>query len=350
MAGFDSGATLAERMRAHAADSTHLYGELMRALADDWDAGGPVRSICRGWEESPQGTVLQLRLLAGLFRIVLTGRAPQLVPYYPCLGGTAPPSQAWPQVREVLVDNVDELHDALAIAPQTNEVGRSGALLLGLFESVRRSGRRRVRLLEVGASAGLNLLVDRFRFEQAAWSFGPADSPLVFRDMFIGDVEPEEFEIVERRGCDLHPVDITTDEGRLRLRSFVWPFQPERHERLMSALEVAAQCPVEVDPFPAGEWLEDQLARGTDGDVLTVVWHSVTRMYWPPEETRRVDATVAAAARRGPVAHVAMEHAPDVMSGADLTLSGIGSDGRPSFVEQTLATVADHGIPVTVHA
>jgi hypothetical protein len=63
------------------------------------------------------GAVIQLRLLAGVFRLVLTGRAPELVRFYPCLGGTAPPSQAWPVMRNVIAAHIDELHAALAVAP-----------------------------------------------------------------------------------------------------------------------------------------------------------------------------------------------------------------------------------------
>ena len=76
-------------------------------------------------------------------------------------------------MRPVLSAHVDELHAALDIAPQTNEVGRSTALVVGLFAAVRRSGLTRVRLLDRGASAGLNLLVDQIRFVGEGWSFGP---------------------------------------------------------------------------------------------------------------------------------------------------------------------------------
>jgi hypothetical protein len=128
-------------------------------MADDWDAGGPVREVCRGYEHAPRGAVVHLRLLAGVFRLVLTGRAPELVRFYPCLGGTAPASQVWPVMRHEIGAHVEEMHAALAVPPQTNEVGRSAALLAGLFDLVATSGVRRIRLLELGASAGLNLLL-----------------------------------------------------------------------------------------------------------------------------------------------------------------------------------------------
>jgi hypothetical protein len=340
---FESGATLAERMRAHAGDDEHLYGHLMRAMADDWDSGGPVRDICAGWESAPSGSVVQLRLLGGLFRLVLRGEAPELTPYYPCLGGTAPPEEAWPAVREVLAAHVAELRTALAVAPQTNEPGRSAALLVGLFAAVRSAGIADVRLLELGASAGLNLLVDRYRIEGDGWAHGPADSRVRLAGAVKGQVETAAFEIVERRGCDLSPVDPRSDEGRLRLRSFVWPWQLDRHERLAAALDVAAAHPVEVDEAGAAGWLATRLAGPPRPSSLTVVWQSVTRMYWPREETERVDALVREAADRMPIAQLAMEY-PVVGPATGAVLTMTLGDGR----HEELADVADHGIPVTV--
>ena len=101
-AHWEVGETLADRFRAHASDSQHLYGYAMRGMAEDWDAGGPTRMACRGYETAPRGALIQLRLLAGVFRLVLTGQAPELIRFYPCLGGTAPPSEAWPVMREVI--------------------------------------------------------------------------------------------------------------------------------------------------------------------------------------------------------------------------------------------------------
>lgn len=332
-------------MRAHAGDRSHLYAVLERAMADDWEAGGPVREICREWEDAPRGAVVELRLLAGVFRLVLTGRAPELVPYYPCLGGQEPASQAWPLVRRTLEAHIDELSDALQVAPQTNEVGRSAALLVGMFSAVSSTGLRTVRLLELGASGGLNLLLDHFRFESPGWSFGPESSPLVLRDSVVGDVTPVPFDIAERRGCDLEPVDATSADGQLRLRSFIWPFHPDRHARLAAALEIAARHPVTVDRAGAGEWLEHQLGRHVDDDVVTVVWQSITEQYWSPEETQRVRRALASA-RRGPVVRVSMEFpVGDDPGPPELIVAGPDGDAP-----RRLATVGDHGIPVTLLA
>ena len=347
MVAFDAGGTLAERFRSHMGDAPTVYGYAMRGMADDWEAGGVTREVCRGWEDSPTGTVVQLRYLAGVFRIVLRGEAPELAAFYPCLGGQRPASEVWPVMRSVVAAHVPELQAALPVVPQTNEPGRSAVLLLGLFEAVRRHGIRRIRLLELGASAGLNLYVDRFRYAGPGWAWGPPDSPLMLATE-APQVAPEDVEIVARRGCDLDPVDPTTAEGADRLRSFVWPWHVSRHERLADAIAVAraeqsAGRAAVVDRAGAGTWLDEQLSTPSP-DALTVVWQSITRMYWPPEEGHRVDALIAAARTRMPLTHITMEHPDQVVDGQVVHArhAALAVDG------DVLGEVHPHGIPVWV--
>lgn len=365
MVGFDRGQTLAERFRAHAGEQTHLYGHLLRGMADDLDACGPVRDIVRGYEHAPTGAVIQLRLLAGIFRLVLTGRAPTLRPYYACLGGEEPPATAWAVARPVVAKHREELHTALAIAPQTNEVGRAVALLVGLLDLATTTGIRRVRLLELGASAGLNQLLDRFRITGEGWVWGPTASPVQLLDAVQGPlpVGPltdgvrlptapgDRIEIVAARGCDLDPVDATSTEGRLRLTSFVWPFDVHRHERLAGALRLAAAHPPIVDRASAADWLAVQLADAPDPDVLTVVWHSITQLYWPASEIAAVNAHLDAYGRRHRVAEVGLEYPPDAdrTAGPEVRTVLWSGDGAPPR-ERLLGTAHDHGIPVRLTA
>jgi len=339
MSAFE-GETLADRFRNHFGHRDHLYGALLAGMADDWEVGGVTREIFDGWEDAPARQFPQLRMLAGLFRIVLRGDAPQLEGFYPALGGDLDPDEAWPVVRPVLGAHADELHESLREAPQTNEPARTAALLVGLAEAVRRTGLRRVRLLEPGASAGLGLLVDRYRFVGDGWSAGPAASRLVVEGCGAAGFVPEPVEVVDRRGCDVAPVDAATDEGATHLTSFVWPWQLERHARLAAALEVARAHPVVVDEAPASSWVAQRLAEPVDHDVLTVVWHSVTRLYWPPEETAAMTAAVEGARARIPVAHVAMEHAWSGRPGDDARMPLLTVD------DDVVATCDHHGPPI----
>jgi len=341
MVTWDRGDTLAARFRSHAGNASHLYGHAMRGMADDWEAGGPVRVVCAGYEQAQSGSALPLRLLAGVFRLVLTDQAPDLVPFYPCLGGRADPAEAWPVLRSVIARYPTELRAALEVPPQTNEVGRSVALLAGLFDVVAASGVLQIRLLELGASAGLNLHLDRFGFRGPDWAFGDHRSPVTFDNPIAGAVHVVPFTIADRRGCDLHPVDPTSPEGRLLLTSFVWPFHVARHQRLAGALQVASRHPVSVDQAGAAAWLADQHTESADG-ALPVVWHSISQLYWSNAEIADVEAILANYGARHPLARVTMEFAGGIKPEVRTTLWRPGEEPR----RRLLGTADDHGPPI----
>ena len=344
--------TLADRFREHAAGCDRmgapLYAELMRGMAADWDAAGAVREICAGWEDAPESAVVQLRLLGGLTRLVLTGQAPELVPFYRNLGGDRPAPGAWTVAQDIVAAHAGPLRDDLSVVPQTNEVGRTAPLVVALSAARAGTGLGQVRLLEVGASAGLNLLVDQYRIGFGSWWWGPADSPVVLEDVADAEVAPAAVEIVDRRGCDLHPVDPLSEEGALRLRSFVWPDHIARYHRLDRALDIVARMPVTVDEAEATPWLRARLAEAPDPGVLTVVWHSVVWQYLTAEARADAEEAIAEASGRMPLVHAQME--PEDLARANrspLTLTtyhGGVADSR------LLAEVPAHGFPVRMAA
>lgn len=341
----DEKTSLSRQFRDHFGHRDHLYGVLLDELAKDLDEGGPTAEICANHMGALRGDAIQLRLLAGIFRIVLRGEAPELVPFHASLGGTAEPGDAWPVLRPVLASHVTELRRALDLAPQTNEVGRSACLAVGLFEAVRRHGLRKIRLLEPGASAGLNLNVDRYRIIGPGWNWGPTDSPLIL-DTEAPGVQPETVTVIERRGCDLSPVNVSTRDGALYLTSFVWPFDLERHDRLAAAIDVAREHPVEVDRAPASDWICEQLARPVADDVLTIIWQSITAQYWPTSELDAVTAAVAEARNRMPLAHVSMEGVPPPQTSDGYAIDQHGPTTR---VDDTfVARSHHHGPPIVL--
>src|SRR5207344_2150235 len=220
-----------------------LYAGLMERAAEDVRGGGPTWEILRGHEDDPRFSVVGLRLLGAVNRLALTGQESALAEAY--AEGRVP--EAWERLLDVLRRNSAELRDSLEQPVQTNEVGRCAALLFGFLTVAEETGLP-LRLLEIGASAGLNLRWDRYRYEAGGFSWGPSDSPLTLRFDLEGTPPdlPASVEVAERRGCDANPVDVSTAEGRLTLRSFVWPDQPERIARMEAALEVAGEEPVEL--------------------------------------------------------------------------------------------------------
>lgn len=339
---------LEQQGEAAALLGSHLYAVLARAAATDVGAGGVTWRILRPHVTDDRGSALTLRFLAAVHRVVLQGRAPALAPFYPSVGGTQAPESAWPAFHAVLEEHAAELTELVGWACQTNEVGRAAGLLPGFLEAAGAT-RLPVRLLEIGASAGLQLRWDRFAYawdeHPATHRWGPADSPVHLSghwDVPAG-LLATTVEVISRHGCDPDPVDVGTDEGRLRLRQSVWGDQPQRLERLDGALELAARVPATVERARAADWLPARLAEPSPG-CLTIVYHSVVWQYLAPGERDEVEAAIVAAGERAtadaPLAWVRSE--PENILRAmrvRLTL-------WPGGEERLVAKAGAHGFPV----
>ncbi|HEV8597535.1 MAG TPA: DUF2332 domain-containing protein [Candidatus Dormibacteraeota bacterium] len=312
---------LSKRLRRQAAWCAELdspfYASLLESAADDLEAEGPVLQVLAGFEEEPGTAAVALRLMGAVHRLVLDDTLPELARHYPSTGGDGDPAAAWPVFRRSLIDHRSTLRDLLRSGCQTNEVGRSAALVGGFLEVGHRS-RLPLRILEVGASAGLNLRWDRYRYESAVGAWGDASSPVHFTHAF--EVPPplnRTAEVVERKGCDLNPIDPTSDQGALTLRSFVWADQLGRLAQLDGAIEIAARTPAEVERLGAAEFLERELAR-SDPRVATVVFHSVFTQYVSPAERERIGGAI----ERAEVFHLSFEPGERVEARFEVRLNG----------------------------
>jgi hypothetical protein len=343
--GLDARRVIADRCRVQAGWcerlGSPLYADLLRHGAEDVESGGPLWEVLRERAEEPEEFYSPLRLMGSVHRLVLQGRAPALAPHYPSVGGRPGPG-TWEAFRATVADRKEELVGLLSIPPQTNEVGRSASLLGGFLElAAARS--LPLRLLEVGASAGLNLRWDRYRYESRGWAWGDAASPVRFVDVFEGDSAPPRpgVHVVERSGCDLEPIDPRSEDGRITLLSYVWPDQMGRIARLRAALRVAAGVDATIDRAEAGAWLQGRLERPAGG-AITVVFHSVVLGYVEEEARRSLIRTLEAAGGRAtqeaPLAWLSMERAGDRFE--------VRLRTWPGGKERLLAVSGPHGPPV----
>lgn len=257
------------------------YSAIIDKIVRGLNGHGEIAELLRGEPRDPVGSALYLRLLGSVHRLVLADEANPLRAYFPSVGGVANPEKAVPVFFDVVESQVDAVVSGMAAEIQTNEVGRSAPLSAGLNFVGTRSGRR-LRLLEVGASAGLNLWPDRYRVDAGAVSWGPPDSALVLANHFVAGTPPATgFEVVDRQGCDTNPLDIADSDVRNLLRSFVWPEHVGRFRRLDAALSTAE--PVELAASSAEDWLARQL-QGLASGVTTVVFHSIVWPYLTDEQ------------------------------------------------------------------
>ncbi len=326
-----------------------LYADLLARVADDVLAGGPCARVLAGHECDPSADAVTLRLMGGIHRLVLERQAPALGLHYPSVGGRpGPPELVWAAFRATVEEHIDNLRVGLSQPPQTNEVGRAAALLGGLLHVAHNTGLP-VRLHEIGASGGLNLRADGFRYEAAgAPAWGPADSPVLLADAWRGRMPPVDaaLRVVERVGYDIAPVDPATTEGRLRLTCYVWPDQLDRLTRLRGAFAVAARVPARLERASAGKAVA--ALEPVEG-VSTVLWHSVMWQYVPPAQRSGVTARLAELGARAtataPLAHLRLEPHRIGTGLVFLVQLRIWPGGR----ERVLARAAPHGLPVRWH-
>jgi hypothetical protein len=292
--------------------------------------------------------VVSLRFAGALHRLVLERRAPELALHYPSVGGSAPVEDVWPVARRVIEEHAIALADGVRRPVQTNEVGRAAALFGGLV-LVTATSLLPIRLLEVGASAGLNLRADDFGYDVAdGVVLGDAASPVRLRRPWQGSHPPYDVavDIAERAGCDPAPLDPTSEADRLTLTSYVWGDQLERLERLRGALAIAARAPVPVEAMPASAFLARELAEPREG-VATVVWHSVVRQYLSRDERTAVDDLLAGAGARAtasaPLFRLSLE--PEKLVASTFRFV-VELTTWPGGGRRTLAECLGHGPPV----
>jgi hypothetical protein len=333
--------------RACEALGSPMYAGLLTRLVADLEADGPTRKVLAGHEDDRGDDVIALRLLGGVHRLVLERRAGELAAYYPTVGGTWEDEAGTAAFLQLLVEQPDAAREWLDRPPQTNEVGRAAALMGALLHLPARL-RLPVRLFEIGASGGLNLLTDRFAYvEEGGARHGSPDSPLVLRDVWpaSGLLAWRDLDVVARLGCDPMPIDIGTTEGRLALTAYVWPDQAVRFERLRGALAVAQHQPPEVRRQGAVELVHD---LGLEAGAVTVLWHSVMWQYLDPDDreriTRRIEELGASASDDRPFVHASLEPAPRTGGPRGFL---VVLTTWPGGVRRVLGKAAPHGLPVT---
>ena len=313
---------------------------LLELFRDHLERCSPVGRALQDWPGDPGEDALALRLAGGLHALVLSARAPALAAAYP--GGAAAGDRAGLRsaVLAALEAHAEFLLTFLERPPQTNEVARAAMLLPG-FLTIAADAGLPLALLELGASAGLNLHWDayHYRLGEAAW--GPEDLPVRLAPEWRGRPPPlPKVAIASRAGCDAAPLEPGDQGDRLRLRAYVWADQTGRLERLARALEVATLRPTRIERADAASWLEARLATRRP-DAATVVYHSIVWQYLGESTRARIlDALAgrgAKATARSPLCWLRMEPASKPRY-AELRLT-VWPSGR----ERLLARTDFHG-------
>jgi hypothetical protein len=190
---------------------------------------------------------------------------------------------------------------------QTNEVQRSWLLLPCFLEAARLAGAQTIDLVELGPSAGLNLVWDRYRYRyrEGLWGSKAARLELTGQERrpVPGGLLRHAPRVRRRVGIDMNPIDVTTEEGAQLLRSFVWPDQTWRLELLDDAIAAVRDDPPQLVRGDLVEQLPRLLERPSL-DALTVVFHTAVLGYIPIDGRERLRRALAEAGADAPLAYV----------------------------------------------
>jgi len=238
---------------------------------------------------------------------------------------------------------------------QTNDCGRSALIGPGLTWVANHLDRP-FALVDVGASAGLNLLCDRYRLDYGAkGATGPADSPVVAACEVLAGDPPIADQLpvpVDRVGLDRSPLDLADPDDARWLLACVWP-DTGRLDRTAASIRLAQ---ADLPPVLRGDGVEGLpavLARWDDG-VAVVVMTTWAFAYFSLDQRRAFTELLVDASRRRPVAWLSADGAGTVEGLAEASLTDPGGEAqahvlgallfdRGSVEARLLALVQQHG-------
>lgn len=322
---------------------------ILDRAARDVEAGGPVADLVIPWRGLPTRALVSeaiaIRWLGAAHDLVLSGEDPGLADAYPAPGRAGDADAAWSALREAMIARPERFADFMSHEPQTNEVRRSACLLPG-FLTVAKETDLPVRLFEIGASAGLNQLWDRYHYElgvPGAW--GNPASPVRLDTAWNGGSPPLDVtvSVISRAACDRKPVDIRDPIARRRLEAYMWAGQFERLARLDGALAMAMAADIRVEAEDAVAWTARRVSP--EEGATTVLFHSIFWQYMPAESQVALATAIAEQGSRArstaPFAWLRMEPPPGDMATIELRLTL-----WPSGEDRLLAHVHPHGASV----
>jgi hypothetical protein len=331
-------------------DYSPLYAALYSCTASWLSAESADNDPLVQWllETGKDRQILDVTLLlaAGLHKDVLSGAAETaaLAEYYPSAGGSRRPDSGFePALREAIIGRKESLAAFIQSANvQTNETARGLCWLL----PVRAMGWEKICLVDLGASAGLNLAANKRAYGledetsgEVLLKIGEAPSaqfitqcrgPLSFLSRFKRMAMPE---IAGRLGCDMLPFSLDTAEQELTLMSYIWPDQVARLERLQEGIAVFREvqtgpAPIQLFPVNLPEGLGDFLQNAVSMNETPVVIYNTFITIYLSDKGDSFKKTIGrwAADRQQPVLWLQWEPMHDLEGGPEYGWCGWTAD------------------------
>ena len=293
--------------RASGATVTARVVAALRDLLERGETGALLDAV-RAWPGAPLADALPLRLAGGIHALRLKGAEPNLESIYTDQPGVDDASIIAAAIRQ----HEAELLPWLGGPPQTNEAGRSSNFVAAMLWLAEQGLPPRFECLEIGSSAGINLMLARYHYDLAGVRVGPEPGAMRFQPEWKGNPPPDHhIEIASTKGCDVAPVDLTDPAQALRLKAYIWPEHTVRFERMAAAVAEAGKAPPDLVKMNAADFIEAELAEPQEAGTTRVLMHSIVWQYVPQDQQARVTAAMEAAGARAtperPLAWISLE-------------------------------------------
>ena len=313
------------------------YGELARGVSNDDDLLD-IALHTKTHQPAPN------MLFAAAQYLLLTGVEHSLSAHYPIISGQMPRNQsAFVDFRDFCLGQRDAIVELIRSRRTQTNVVRRCTCLLPVFSLVSEESDLPLALVDVGASAGLNLNFDRYYYtyrlnqnEMVNW--GMADSRIHLEAEIKGsglfpEISPT-IAVASRDGIDLDPVDLTNPDQLLWLRALIWPEHVERHQQLIDAADEFTRSDIRLSAGDASDVLPSLISTISYEHAL-VVYSTITLYQFPIENRKRLTHALEEASKKRPVWQIALE-------GTDPTLSIARYRDGVSRTE-VLADASPHG-------
>jgi hypothetical protein len=315
-----------------------LYLNLASRIAEDPEL---LELAAQAWQKD----ALPNLFFAAVHYLLLKGEHHQLAAFYPSLNNTSQHYDfVYPYFRSFALEHKDQIDEIITThSVQTNEVGRC-AVLVPAFELVARQAKTQpISVIEIGSSAGLTLLWDRYHYRYAEdLQCGNPNSPVRIECQLHGEKRPpvrdELPKITSRMGIDLSPVDLNDTESVQWLRALVWPEHLRRASQLEQAIQLARSNPPRIVSGNALELLPT-LIDGVPANDPLCIYHSFTLSLAGGKPKETLERLLAEASEKRDLSHISLEWVAN--SEAPILRLAFLSGGEKS--EKVLARCNAHG-------
>ncbi|MBA4181469.1 MAG: DUF2332 domain-containing protein [Anaerolinea sp.] len=316
-----------------------LYARLALAAADD-------RDLLEVAAHRREGQPVANMLFGSVQYLLAKEPGNPLAGYYPTLGGNQSEGDPFPLFREYVLAHREQVVGIIAShMVQTNEVRRSAGLFPAFSEVWGRTGKP-LGLIEIGPSAGLNLIYDRYAYDYGRGIAGDPGSLVLLRCESRGAEPPVALPMVTSRvGIDLNPLDVRDEEAMRWLRALVWPEHTDRLALLNAAIEVAHDDPPALLGGDVFELLPG-LIRAADPASIVCVFATFVLNQFTEEMRGRLRALLLDASRETEICFVVMGYSEFVTMQPEAPFEGslwLARLGRASRAATRLARFHHHG-------